>query len=151
MKDKKLISYTLINELEAMIKSFYGEKYYVSVITTEVLYTLSTNSFIMTYSIPDEKFFLTFMIGSSGVQIGTDMKLIMNVFEGDEFTIIEDSYIDKKEGLVFGIEAIACKQTDILAKAGKVKCPICEKIYDISKINSNNICKFCDLDSMIWN
>lgn len=151
MIDKKLIGFRLIYDLENLIKELRGTSYNVKTIITDDVCTLSTDNFIMSYTIADEDFYLSFGVGLPGRTVAEDMKIILTIFEVDEFIIIDDYYIDKERGIVFGLEAIAGKQNDMILNAGKVKCPICDRIFSKDKINENGICKICNMDTIVWN
>ena len=150
-KDTDTIGYDLITTLEYILKKYYGEKTTVKIVKTDIIYSLSTENFILTYYIAEKHFFLTFKVGLPGKVVANDMKLIMIVFEADEITMMEDSYLDKKDGLVFGLDAIHAKQHEIITAAGKYKCPLCEKIYEPNQMVGTGICKYCNMDKILWN
>jgi hypothetical protein len=148
----KKLSYCILEELKKYLKDTLGQTYVVELCKSEKVYTLTTIDYSLIYSFEDRHFYLTFTVGLSGKQIATDIKNIMMILDHSEFSMMEDSYYDKdSQTVVFGMEAILSKQKDIILAAGKIKCPVCEKIYNKDQMADNGICKYCNLDKIRWN
>lgn len=141
----KDISYKLLVEIKEIFLTYYGSNYEVKLTKSEKMYTLCTGNFILMFSIPDLKFFLSFMVYQSGNQIAKDTKLIMLVLDYNEFILLEDSCFDNKTGeLVFGTEALEVKQLEFIESAGRAKCPMCDRIVQKEYITDKGICRLCE-------
>lgn len=145
------MAYNLLVDIDGFLLQKYGKKYDTKLTKGDGGHTLCTEDFILTFSEESMHFYLSFKVGLLGRIVASLTKDIMLVMTHDEFTIIEDSYYDEVEGkLKFGADALYVRQRDIIADSGKIKCPICEKIYNKSSIHANGICKYCDVESIMW-
>lgn len=154
MKNTKLLelNYKLLLELEEVLKEYYGEKCEVKITKGDDIFTLCTDSYILSFPFEPFHFYLSFMVGQTAQKISENTKLIMTIFEFNEFTVIEDSYFDNEsDKLVFGMDALAIKQKEILDEQGKTKCNICDRIFMVDHITEKGICKYCNMDDILWN
>ena len=150
---KKLdVACSRLEELQSKISEFLGDKY-IKFYTHEENIKLYNNDFIMTYHLDEDIYYVSFLVASSGRDIGNLMKVILSVFGSHEIIIIPDFFIDKSTNtLSYGVDAIISKQAEIFKVHGKEKCIICEDVYHIEDI-SNSICEYChtNMNSYIWN
>jgi hypothetical protein len=146
-KLKELV-YILLSELELVLVKRMGVNFHVKIANRN---SLCTTDFTLSFLEADKHFFMSFKLGLSGQEVANYIKDIMQVLEPQEFTVIEDCFYDKEEKIMkYGQEAIDAKQKMILQNQGYIKCPICEKVLKKENIHENGICKFCDLDVLVW-
>lgn len=152
--DVKVLNYNLMIDIQALIIDQYGKDHNTVLTKADSIYALSTQNFILTYSVSDSHFFLSFKVGQTGKEVGTDMRIIMLILDYTEFTMMEDSHFDTEtKTLVFGNEALESKHKEVLKSSGKTRCPMCGRIFSNEYMTSAGICKVCDSlkEKICWN
>lgn len=145
------IAYALLEDVGSVLVQLHGEKYKTVLTRTDIGLTLTSDDFMITYPNESLTFFLSFKVGLFGKTISTLTRDILTVLTPTELVVVDDSYYDKQEDeLKFGFDALEARQRDLLLKQGTTKCPVCERVYDNKNINSDGICKYCNLDTMVW-
>jgi hypothetical protein len=153
-KDVETLNYNLLIDIENLFKEHYGKEYLTKLAKTDIIYTLSTPDFILTYSVSNAQFFLTFMVGQTGRKVAEIVKLIMLVLDYTEIMLMDDSYFDDVANqLVFGDVAVDVRHRDLLTQSGKFKCPMCNRIFENSYLTANGTCKVCESlkHKIVWN
>lgn len=115
--------------------------------------SLSCNDFILSFDNNFYTFVISFKVGEQAYKSAQIMAIILKYIESHEVHILEDSFFDKKnKRLLYGSEAVAERQLEILRTIGKEKCIICDAIYSKEKINETGICSYCleDYNNILW-
>ena len=145
------MSEMVLSELEIILKK--ETKLVSNLIKGKDFNSLMTDDFIVTYSLADYVFYISFLVGSSGKTVANYMRQILTIFEPNEVIILPDFFYDKvKMQLKHGYDAIEAKQGEILNNNGKEKCIMCDRVYPMDDI-TNGVCKYCQAnqDKILWN
>lgn len=151
--DVNELSFTILEELAAELKTRFEEDYYTNVIKEEECNSLYTNDFIISFSFEEHIFYVTFKIGQTAQYVALLTCVFCKYFTLEELSFLKDSYYDDSQSkLVFGYEALAVKQKEILDQQGNCKCPLCERTVPKKHIEANGYCKTCETvrETMVW-
>lgn len=144
----------LIKQLDEELKTIIPKYNGIITVEDDGDVSLTTNDFLITYSLNDKRFFLSFRVGKTGKRIAKITKCIVNKIDPSMILFGEDNHFDMKERkFYFGAEAVDARYLEVLENQNQFKCPYCDRVFSNSSKSESGICVLCDKqwNSTVWN